>query len=415
MLARGEQHLSFYFNTKDLSNTVFDKVRRKFSIFAPVEKDELIKAYERLKDVSGEDKELLKDLEKLKYAADYGLKASWWNRRIFFGFGVTKAIEDWFDAFDDAPKTMTIAERIPRKETSNVFAKSLWYNFFTTMMAVALSLLVAGITAFALFKQTSVLVDQSKELSIQNSLTSITVASDLRGIFKTVERYDSQRVGGFLGSGVGVTFANHQLETINYSAVDFVSRVVAQGDMEETAVEALNLLLSDDKSSVVLGALMSLERIGAQPMIEKIRVTRIMVDDVEIKSDLDITFIESKVSRFTCEKCKVQLARSFASNLKINKLGATNSWLNNIDYQSMRGDGTGISVIIETNDDELEKIIKSPFFDEPFKPYVAINHRDSQPMVYVGRNNLAREEHLSGFCDQNPFFDCRKPAVEAPP
>lgn len=124
--------------------------------------DELTQTYERLKAASEGNEELLKDLEKLKSTADGGLRVSWWSRRFVFGFGVAKAIEQWFHALDEADPKKPLLARIPRQETSNVAAKWMWFQFSTALIGVLFSLSVAGLTAYFLYQQTSILAQQAE-------------------------------------------------------------------------------------------------------------------------------------------------------------------------------------------------------------------------------------------------------------
>jgi len=80
---------------------------------------------------------------------------------------VANAIEDWFQAYDKADANQPLLERIPRNETSNVAAKWLWFGFFTTLIGILFSSLVAGVTAWFLYKQTKVFSEQTTVLSQQ--------------------------------------------------------------------------------------------------------------------------------------------------------------------------------------------------------------------------------------------------------
>lgn len=131
---------------------------------------ELEKAYESLKSVAKDDDELLKHLDKLKSTADEGQRMSWWTRRFVFGFGISKAIENWFKEFDKADQKLPLLARIPRKETSSIAAKWVWFGFLTTVLSVCISTLVSAITAYYLQKQTKVLSRQVSAAESSNAL-----------------------------------------------------------------------------------------------------------------------------------------------------------------------------------------------------------------------------------------------------
>ena len=154
-----------------LSNLSYLKQERKSKpkSLPAIDSDELDLAYERLKTAAdaSDDKLLIKDLDKLKVTADSGRKVGSWSRRFLFGWGVGNAIDEWFRAFDKADEKQPLLQRIPRNETSNVAAKWLWYGFFTTLCASVISLSVAGVTVFFLFKQTYVLNKQTEVLARQ--------------------------------------------------------------------------------------------------------------------------------------------------------------------------------------------------------------------------------------------------------
>ena len=142
---------------------------------ATVSTYELNEAYERLEKAVDGDEVLCKDLDKLKVTAESGLKISHWSRRFVFGFGVAKAIEEWFQAFDNANPELPLIARIPRNETSTVAAKWLWFGFFTTLIGVMFSLLVAGVTAYFLFKQAEFLSVQTSALLSQGELANVQI------------------------------------------------------------------------------------------------------------------------------------------------------------------------------------------------------------------------------------------------
>ena len=139
-----------------------------------ISSDELGAVYERLKAATIGDEALLKDLDELKGMADSGLQLSWWHRRFMFGFGVAKAVEDWFHAFDSVDSKQPLHTRIPRRETANVAAKWAWFGVFSTVISVVFSLAVAGITAIFLYKQTNILAQQAAKNSEQVAISRET-------------------------------------------------------------------------------------------------------------------------------------------------------------------------------------------------------------------------------------------------
>ena len=104
------------------------------------------------------------ELERIMLLARSEFRTKWWLNRFVLGFGVGKAVDEWFQAFDNNSDSVGVLDRIPRDETSNLAAKWAWFNLVGVVVASFISFSVAILTIFFLTRQ----IDELRE---SNNLT----------------------------------------------------------------------------------------------------------------------------------------------------------------------------------------------------------------------------------------------------
>ena len=184
---------------------------------------------------------------------------------------------------------------------------------------------VAGISgSFLLFEQNKKLSEQTILLALQNEKSDIQNAIASLGMVDVIrsrlskpkpksifDHKDSGLQFHVDGDCSIVSSKGIKLwETSNPSQIDAVVALAKSKEIGDQVVAALIHLTQDENQSVVLGALISLERAGKINLIEEISVSKVAAF-LEIPSYAGlIRIFDSIVNGFLCDKCRIMLYRS---------------------------------------------------------------------------------------------------------
>lgn len=319
------------------------------------------------------------------------------------------------------------------------FSKSVvnllaWINFYRWVIAAGAALLVvagsfAGIVLLA--EQNSRIVDQTRQLNIQNDLLGVELAGTIRRELETSARtYPAPflEFGEFGPASCRMSIRSHagtdnspQLRRpANGSAIADIARR-ALGENGTVIQDVLQALLEDDNGAVALSALIILERINVEPDVDFISVDRVYIDDLDLETDVGLEFHQSVLDSFSCTSCGVNVENSILKYARISKLSSHRSvvqvaW----DYEDgydVAGTGNilavpqgsgppreGFAEHVDTSQNYFvaqyytEREIEDVFTDTELQKRngETINYQSDQFDCY-GRDHI---------CEQNPFLSC---------
>lgn len=321
-----------------------------------------------------------------------------------------------------------------------------WVNFYRWVLATGVAILLA-FAAFTgsvlLFEQnaklqaqtdilqiqTNQIGNQNRLLANQNELFGLSLVRDIRERLKNDKKKDYLSV--YLHPAQSFTFENGTIkyrkkftitDTPNQSTLEaLLKQIIVTGDQDKMVssqiVSALQSLLYDRDSSVVLSALSILDRVGQVPEGTKISLSEISILDLKLSSPIQLSLDKSLVSRLNCPNCSVEIFGSVILESQFKQLTAA--------YHSVVLENTGLRAGSRNNDDDptaVNKINVPSSATSRFGNVIANLglfefqgditsikqdtielHTGFGTFHHIGTGYLDRDG-LESFTDNNPFF-----------